>query len=142
MYIPHFQKVEDINTKENLQSSTIQSIDFRLRKLSEETQSLLGHMLVIHRLIATQSGTILPPLNIPTERLRTTSERSDGQGEETHLAPQTARRRPIVRSLTEVRPDAYIFDDGLHIEVRPVEEEDDECSEHLDAISNLGKYAM
>lgn len=29
------------------------------------------------------------------------------------------------RSLTEVRPDAYIFDDGNHFEVRPVQEEDE-----------------
>lgn len=29
------------------------------------------------------------------------------------------------RSLTEVRPDAYIFDDGHHFEVRPVQEEDE-----------------
>lgn len=27
--------------------------------------------------------------------------------------------RKYNRSLTEVRPDAYIFDDGLHFEVRP-----------------------
>lgn len=103
--------------------------------MSEETQNLLGHMAVIHRLIATQSNTILPPISISTERLRTTSEMSEAQSEDLIVEP--SRRRPIVRSLTEVRPDAYIFDDGLHIEVRPVQEED-ECSEHLDAISNLG----
>lgn len=130
--------MEDINSKENAQSSTIQNIDFRLRKLSEETQNLLGHMAVLHRLLATQSSTILPPLNLSAERLRTTSERSEAPSEDPQIAIHSTRRRPIVRSLTEVRPDAYIFDDGLHIEVRPVEEEDEECSEHMDSISNLG----
>lgn len=38
---------------------------------------------------------------------------------------QTHPRRRFNRSLTEVRPDAYIFDDGLHFEVRPVLEEDE-----------------
>lgn len=113
-------------------------MDFRIRKLSEQTQSLLGHLAVIHRLIASQSNMILPPLTLPTERLRTTSEKSETASEDGHLTVQAVRRRPIVRSLTEVRPDAYIFDDGLHIEVEPVEEEDDRCSEHLDVISNLG----
>lgn len=95
-------------------------------------------MAVIHRLIATQSNTILPPLSLSAERLRTTSERSEAPSEEPQLTVHAGRRRPIVRSLTEVRPDAYIFDDGLHIEVRPVEEEDEECSEQMDGISNLG----
>lgn len=62
------------------------------------------------------------------ERLRRASERSDetdvlalGQGlgpaVPTALGLGSVRRRPVVRSLTEVRPDAYIFDDG-RIEVR------------------------
>lgn len=34
------------------------------------------------------------------------------------------------RSLTEVRPDAYIFDDGLHFEVRTVQEEDEMIHSH------------
>lgn len=34
-------------------------------------------------------------------------------------------RRKFNRSLTEVRPDAYIFEDGLHFEVLPVHEESD-----------------
>lgn len=128
------QKVEDINAKENLQSSTLQNLDFRIRKLNEEQQNLMGHLAVIHRLLATHST--LPPLNLSMERMRTTSERSETHSED--MVMQANRvRRPIVRSLTEVRPDAYIFDDGLHIEVRPVDEED-EYSEHLDVISNLG----
>lgn len=129
-----FQKIEDINSKENLQSSTLQNVEFRIRKLSETQQNLMGHLAVIHRLIAAQSNTTLPPLSISMERMRTTSERSETYSED---LPHTTKRRPIVRSLTEVRPDAYIFDDGMHVEVRPLQEED-ECSEHLDVISNLG----
>lgn len=34
-------------------------------------------------------------------------------------------RKRFNRSLTEVRPDAYIFDDGQHFEVRTVQEEDE-----------------
>lgn len=45
------------------------------------------------------------------------------------------RKRTIVRSLTEVRPDAYIFDNGQHIEYRYDEEEEDLD----DAISVSGK---
>lgn len=89
--------------------------------------------------MATRSEDI-PPIPVPPiggDRLRRTSERSDAPSEESHLSLQPIRRRPT-RSLTEVRPDAYIFDDGLHFEVRTVEEED-ECSEHLDVISAAGK---
>lgn len=129
------QKVEDINSKENLQSTTLQNLDFRIRKLTDDVQSLMGHIAVLHRALA--ASVTLPPLSTSAERIRTTSERSEAHSED--IVMQTNRaRRPIVRSLTEVRPDAYIFDDGLHIEVRPVQEED-EYSEHLDVISNLGK---
>lgn len=41
------------------------------------------------------------------------------------LAQANQNRKRFNRSLTEVRPDAYIFDDGLHFEVRTVEEEDE-----------------
>lgn len=39
-------------------------------------------------------------------------------------------RKRFNRSLTEVRPDAYIFDDGLHFEVRTVQEEDEVLQSH------------
>lgn len=38
---------------------------------------------------------------------------------------QVAGKPKFNRSLTEVRPDAYIFDDGHHFEVRPVQEEEE-----------------
>lgn len=39
-------------------------------------------------------------------------------------------KRRFNRSLTEVRPDAFIFDDGLHFEVRTVQEEDEMIRSH------------
>lgn len=42
------------------------------------------------------------------------------------ISQANQNRRRFNRSLTEVRPDAYIFDDGAHFEVRTVEEEDEE----------------
>uniref|UniRef100_A0A1Y1MC38 Transient receptor potential cation channel trpm n=2 Tax=Photinus pyralis TaxID=7054 RepID=A0A1Y1MC38_PHOPY len=118
------QKVEDINTKENNQTSSMQSVEFRLRKVEEASQDILAHLAVIHRFMATRTNEELPPIQIVTDRTRKTSERSEAPSEESHLSVQPVRKKPI-RSLTEVRPDAYIFDDGLHFEVRPVEEEDE-----------------
>lgn len=43
-----------------------------------------------------------------------------------HTFQANQNRKRFNRSLTEVRPDAYIFDDGLHFEVRTVHEEEDE----------------
>lgn len=44
-------------------------------------------------------------------------------------------RRRFNRSLTEVRPDAYIFDDGTHFEVMPVPEEPDEVVKSREALN-------
>lgn len=45
-----------------------------------------------------------------------------------------------MRSLTEVRPDAFIFDNGQHIEYRYSEDDDShEKKEHLHNISVAGK---
>lgn len=130
--------MEDINTKENNQTTSMQSVEFRLRKVEEASQDILSHLAVIHRFMATRSNEELPPIPIEQDRTRKTSEKSDVPSEDSHLSVQPLRRKPV-RSLTEVRPDAYIFDDGLHFEVRPVEEED-ETSEHMDAFSASGSY--
>lgn len=45
-------------------------------------------------------------------------------------AQANQNRKRFNRSLTEVRPDAYIFDDGLHFEVRTVQEEDEVPRSH------------
>ena len=56
-------------------------------------------------------------------------------------ATHPVKRKPIVRSLTEVRPDAYIFDNGQHIEYifSEGDEQNEEKKEQLDNISVAGK---
>lgn len=128
------QKIEDINQKENMQSATVQNIEFRLRKVEESADQILSHLAVIHRFMSTHTQ-LQDNLNGSTEnvnalvgpgggsitfdtRARTISE------SDSNTAPLQPRRR-INRSLTEVRPDAYIFDDGMHFEVRTVPEENE-----------------
>ncbi|XP_063221522.1 transient receptor potential cation channel trpm isoform X3 [Bacillus rossius redtenbacheri] len=126
------QKVEDINIKENSQSSSIQSVEFRLRNLEELSQQTVQHLAVIHRFMATHvkdplSADILD-VKMAAERLRRCSDRS----EDTKVASEVsdpsdklllppgfnkdnlARRRPT-RSLTEVRPDPFIFGETFHL---------------------------
>lgn len=49
------QKIEDINQKENLQTATVQNIEFRLRKMEESTEQILQHLAVIHRFMSTHT---------------------------------------------------------------------------------------
>lgn len=110
------QKIEDINQKENLQVASVQNIEFRLRKVEESTEQILNHLGVIHRFMSTHTpvtgsvGQLNPP---PDTRSRTISEPSDA----------FHGRRKFNRSLTEVRSDAYIFEDGIQFDVVPVPEE-------------------
>lgn len=76
------QKIEDINQKENLQTATVQNIEFRIRKMEESTEQILSHLAVIHRFMSTHTslhenmkgsiGNLSHDL-----RLRTTSENID-----------------------------------------------------------------
>jgi transient receptor potential cation channel subfamily M protein 3 len=50
----------------------------------------------------------------------------------------TTRTRRFNRSLTEVRPDAYIFDDGQHLEVRTVLEE----NELMQSSEEINEYSV
>lgn len=73
---------------------------------------------------------------------RTISEQTEISEEESvigQLVVQPIRKKTIVRSLTEVRPDAYIFDNGQHIEYRYEEKEEERELEQLDNISIAGK---
>uniref|UniRef100_A0A8D8RA56 Transient receptor potential cation channel trpm n=1 Tax=Cacopsylla melanoneura TaxID=428564 RepID=A0A8D8RA56_9HEMI len=127
------QKVEDINQKENSQNSSIQALEFRLRKLEDLSEQTLSTLSVIHRFMATHSnasfgggsgGHTLPTdvearLGLPplSERLRKTSERSEihsDQGDFVVVPPQ--RRRPPTRSMTEIRP---IHPFELHLDGPP-----------------------
>lgn len=119
------QKIEDINIKENLQSISVQNMEFRLRKMEESTEQILSHLAVIHRFMSAHissseniQGSLvninypIPPLE---PRVRTFSENDTS----TVIAlPPPPRLRKLNRSLTEVRSDAYIFDEGAHFEVR------------------------
>lgn len=136
------QKVEDINTKENLQVLSIQNMEFRLRKMEESTEQILNHLAVIHRFMSTHihnenvQGSVANlsfPIPIDIQRNRTMSE-NDSSNLLTSVLPITAavaapydrRPRKFNRSLTEVRSDAYIFDEGGgHFEVRTVLEENE-----------------
>lgn len=72
---------------------------------------------------------------------RTISEQTEMSEEESvigQLVVQPVKKKAIVRSLTEVRPDAYIFDNGQHIEYRYEEKEEEREFEHLDSISIAG----
>jgi transient receptor potential cation channel subfamily M protein 3 len=132
------QKIEDINTKENLQALSIQNMEFRLRKMEESTEQILNHLAVIHRFMSTHinneniQGSIanlsfphaitIEPHQALAPRNRTMSE-NDTSNVNFLAAP--SRPKKFNRSLTEVRPDAYIFDEGAHFEVRTVLEENE-----------------
>ncbi|KAL5289513.1 TRPM7 family protein [Megaselia abdita] len=120
------QKIEDINQKENLQTATVQNIEFRLRKFEEAQDQILSTLAVIHRFMSQhtslhenlgESTNTLPTIATDMAVMRTISENEDMQ------TLQVINKRKFNRSLTEVRPDAYIFDDGTHFEVVPVPEE-------------------
>lgn len=104
------QKIEDINQKENLQTASVQNIEFRLRKVEETSEQILSHLAVIHRFMSTHtpvSGSV-GQLPLPDPRTRTISE----------PAGIFVGRGKFNRSLTEVCPDAYIFE---HVSVVPEE---------------------
>uniref|UniRef100_A0A1L8DKF9 Putative transient receptor potential cation channel trpm n=1 Tax=Nyssomyia neivai TaxID=330878 RepID=A0A1L8DKF9_9DIPT len=115
------QKIEDINQKENMQTATVQSIEFRLRKMEESAEQILSHLAVIHRFMSTHTS--INSENLPIGLARQDSRTRSTSENETVGTLNVNPRRKFNRSLTEVRPDAYIFDDGLHFEVRPVPEE-------------------
>ncbi|KAJ8678740.1 hypothetical protein QAD02_014527, partial [Eretmocerus hayati] len=46
-------KIEDIDKKESNQSSSLQTVEFRMRKLEELNEQTLAHLGVIHRFMAT-----------------------------------------------------------------------------------------
>uniref|UniRef100_A0A182SHM2 Ion transport domain-containing protein n=1 Tax=Anopheles maculatus TaxID=74869 RepID=A0A182SHM2_9DIPT len=130
------QKIEDINQKENIQSAAVQNIEFRLRKVEESAEQILNHLDVIHRFMSAHtlmndtqgstgnvSGNAPPPGGIAAGMIMDNRTRTISESDSYILPPPTTQRKKFNRSLTEVRPDAYIFDDGKHLEVRTVLEE-------------------
>lgn len=148
------QKIEDINTKENLQALSIQNMEFRLRRMEESTEQILSHLAVIHRFMSTHinSDVVAPgsvvnlstfPQTYEVQRNRTMSENDSANMLLPSAAipitfPATTRIRKFNRSLTEVRPDAYIFDDGAHLEVRTVLEE----NELMQSSEEINEYSV
>lgn len=140
------QKIEDINVKENLQSISVQNMEFRLRKMEESTEQILGHLAVIHRFMSAhiQSteniqgslANIAFPIPAIESRNRTLSENDTSN---VLVLPPQPRIKKFNRSLTEVRPDAYIFDEGAHFETRHVLKESDiaESSEEIPDLAGL-----
>ncbi|XP_055536936.1 transient receptor potential cation channel trpm isoform X5 [Wyeomyia smithii] len=131
------QKIEDINQKENLQTVTVQNIEFRLRKVEESADQILSHLAVIHRFMSAHTQ-IQDNLIGSTSNVSGTGALVAGSGgvlvfdNRTRTISETDSniitvnpKKKINRSLTEVRPDAYIFDDGMHFEVRTVPEENE-----------------
>ncbi|XP_053688721.1 transient receptor potential cation channel trpm isoform X2 [Sabethes cyaneus] len=131
------QKIEDINQKENMQTATVQNIEFRLRKVEESADQILSHLAVIHRFMSTHTQ-IQDNLIGSTSNVSATGALGMGAGgvlvfdNRTRTISETDSniisvnpKKKINRSLTEVRPDAYIFDDGMHFEVRTVPEENE-----------------
>lgn len=115
------QKIEDINQKENLQTQTVQNIEFRLRKVEEAADMIRNHMGVIHRFMSAHTTELIPTGgsvgNIGLDpRIRTISETSD-------IYPQ---RKKFGRSMTEVQPDPYIFEDGLQFDMQLTVPEENE----------------
>lgn len=80
--------MEDLNQKANCQIQSVQSVEFRLRKLEDVTEQTMNHLAVIHRFMATHpslvnrgsTDTLGPPpptFQAGASRLRTASDRSE-----------------------------------------------------------------
>ncbi|XP_076268057.1 transient receptor potential cation channel, subfamily M isoform X2 [Rhynchophorus ferrugineus] len=144
------QKVEDIHTKENMQTTVLQNLELRCRKFTEQLTDITNEFELFKQIVhRQQSVNLITPqatLIAQDSRERTASEKSEVLSEDESIvisqllsAGPTIKKKTIVRSLTEVRPDAYIFDNGQHIEYRFADEEDDlDKKEQLDNISIAG----
>ncbi|XP_077298276.1 transient receptor potential cation channel, subfamily M isoform X2 [Arctopsyche grandis] len=132
------QKIEDINQKENFQITSIQGVEFRIRKLEELSDQIMNHLAVIHRFMATHPHmggrggstdtlSVEPPPLKTHDRLRRFSERSEVASDGEGGPPINVPRRRITRAYTEARPDTIYFDDmaPIHFNV-PVKEEDED----------------
>nr|CAH7719956.1 unnamed protein product [Callosobruchus chinensis] len=137
------QKVEDIHTKENVQTTVLQNLEVRCRRFTEQIQDLTVEVESLRQIIGQQRnpiGIVVPPMDPMRER--TISEQTEMSEDDSVIGQlvvqQPSRKRHLGRSLTEVRPDAYIFDNGQHIEYRLADEEVENEKEQLDNISMSG----
>lgn len=127
-----------------MQTTVLQNLEVRCRKFTEQLQDMATELDEMRQQFQKQRFGVVVPSTSVNERLqeRSVSEQTEPPSEEESVIGQLlvmpTKRKPIVRSLTEVRPDAYIFDNGQHIEYR-YEDDDEKCErEHLDSISISG----
>lgn len=135
-----FQKIEDINTKENIHTTALQNLEIRCRRLVEQLTDVSGEIEKIRTSVESRNSTAAPSFDASFVRERTVSEPTETLIEDVptlKIGTSATKRKPIVRSLTEVRPDAYIFDNGQHIEYR-YDEEEEECNEEMETIPKSG----
>ncbi|KAL1129661.1 hypothetical protein AAG570_012606 [Ranatra chinensis] len=109
-----FQKIEDINQKENNQNSSIQALEFHLRKLEELAEQTSSSLGVIHRFMATHSNVDTEILTDP-EKLRRASDHSEATSEMSGIS--VPQRRTLTKALTEVRPDST-YNEGIFFNMR------------------------
>ncbi|EFN73002.1 Transient receptor potential cation channel CG34123 [Camponotus floridanus] len=128
-----YQKIEDIDKKESTQNASLQTVEFRIRKLEELSQQTVAHLGVIHRFMATyMPNEELSDLEtLDNIRQRRVSERSEAFSEaDSHTQlPTAARRKRLLRSLT----DATFLNVGQLIE-------DDKVSETVTSRDNLSRH--
>ncbi|XP_041984584.1 transient receptor potential cation channel trpm isoform X3 [Aricia agestis] len=99
-------KMEDLNQKANCQIQSMQSVEFRLRKLEDVAEQTMNHLAVIHRFMATHpslvnrgsTDTLGPPpptFTAGAARLRTASDRSEVLSDSDTGAGARFKVRPV-----------------------------------------------
>lgn len=125
-----------------MQTTVLQNLELRCRRFSDQLQDITNELDALRQLIIQHKlGIMSAPSMSEGIKERTISEQTEISEEESvigQLVVQPVKKKAIVRSLTEVRPDAYIFDNGQHIEYRYEEKEEERELEHLDSISIAG----
>lgn len=123
-----YQKVEDINQKENAQTSSIQGVEFRLRKVEDVSEQILNHIAVVHRFMHIHMRDAgfsdLPEVKVAVDRLRKSSERSDDSKTASAAADPAFpdrllslphRRRPT-RFVQELQDGRFIFSEMITLQ--------------------------
>jgi transient receptor potential cation channel subfamily M protein 3 len=134
-----YQKIEDINQKENNLTLALQGVEFHIRKLEDLADQTLSHLAVIHRFMATHvrdpsSMSDLPDVRLCTERLRLPNDRFDDQKALSETCDHAERvssvlgreRRKPTRSLTEMRPDSFLRGESFRVRLDDDDDDDDD----------------
>ncbi|CAH0590480.1 unnamed protein product [Chrysodeixis includens] len=142
-------KMEDLNQKANCQIQSVQSVEFRLRKLEDVAEQTMNHLAVIHRFMATHpslvnrgsTDTLGPPpptFQAGAARLRTASDRSEPVQSPVDIAPSASWV-----AMCDVRQVLSDSDTGAaRFAVRPVQEEDERSQPSDDELPQSGPEAV